>query len=70
MSILKSFNIDNDLYIEGKSLMIFSMDSKARWKCFDIVTHKNFDYFIIFIIIASAVHLALDNPLNDPKGDM
>ncbi len=48
--------------------MLFDMNNKARWKCFDFVTHQNFDYFIIFIIIVSAVHLALENPLNDPLG--
>ena len=33
-----------------------------------IVTHKYFDYVILLVITLSSIHLALDNPLIDPKG--
>ena len=37
---------------------------------YKIVNAKAFDYTILFFIFASSVHLALDNPLNDPKGKL
>ena len=36
--------------------------------CAKIVNHKFFDPFILFIITITTLTLALDNPLDDPKG--
>lgn len=47
--------IDNNLYLDGKSLYIFSMHNKFRQFIFDIVTDKKFDYFIILAILVSGV---------------
>ena len=67
---LTAKNIDNLIYLEGKSLWLFKMDNKLRRILFDIVTAKYFDYFIVLVIFVSAVQLAMDNPLNNPNGDV
>ena len=59
---------DKDPKIYGISLSLFSQKSKFRQLCFKIVTNPKFDYAIIFVIIVSGIQLALENPLNDPKG--
>lgn len=60
--------IDNNLYLDGKSLWLFGIENKLRVKLFNILTNIKFDYFIIMIIMFSSIHLALENPLNDPDG--
>eukprot|EP00347_Sterkiella_histriomuscorum_P013361 403365010 len=62
--------IDNDLYLDGKSLYLLSIQSKFRQFIFDVVTNSKFDYFIIIVILISSVQLALENPLNDPNGQL
>jgi ABC-type Na+ efflux pump permease subunit len=37
---------------------------------FKIVTNKYFDYFIILVIVLSAVQLALDSPMGNPQSIM
>ena len=37
---------------------------------FKIVTNKYFDYFIILVIVLSAVQLALDSPMGNPQSVM
>ncbi|CDW82939.1 voltage-gated ion channel superfamily [Stylonychia lemnae] len=55
---------------KGKSLFLLNRRSRFRDFCAKLISHKIFDPFILFIITASTVTLALDNPLNDPKGTM
>ena len=50
-------------------------DNRGSW-CFrqlkelrQLQPHKAFENLIIFLIFTSSVLLAIDNPLNDPKGD-
>lgn len=59
----------NELIIEGKSLGCLEVNSKLRRFLFNIVTDRRFDYFVIVIIIISAVQLAMDNPLRDPQSE-
>jgi len=39
-----------------------------RTTCKKAAEHPKFDNFIILLIIFSSIHLALENPLNDPNG--
>lgn len=50
--------------------MVFGPTSKLRILVRNIVIHKYFDPFIILIIITSTVLMAIDNPLNDPNGNL
>ena len=50
-------------------------DNKTRFQRFKsrvkkIVKSNYFDYFLIFIIVMSSIHLILDNPLNNPDGKL
>lgn len=65
-----SLAIDNETYVSGTSLYLLKDDNKFRELLFKIVTSKKFEYFIFFIILASSVQLALENPLNDPQGTL
>jgi voltage-dependent calcium channel L type alpha-1D len=51
-------------------LFIFGKKNPIRRICKSIVTWEYFDSIIITIIVISSVVLAIDNPLNDPKGDL
>lgn len=53
-----------------KSLWLFSNKSVIRHFFAKVINHKLFDPFILFIITLSTVALALDNPLNDPNGQL
>eukprot|EP00347_Sterkiella_histriomuscorum_P021532 403333648 len=56
--------------LEKKSLWLFNKNSKVRNFFAKIVNHKGFDPFILVVITLTTVALALDNPLNDPKGKL
>lgn len=59
--------IDDNLILEGKSLGIFSTENKFRKFIFDVISNRKFDYFIVLVIIVSAVQLAIDPPNGDPN---
>jgi hypothetical protein len=52
--------------MEGKSLYLWSADSKFRRRVYNITNNSKFEYFILVIILLSSVQLALENPLLDP----
>lgn len=54
-------------YCEGNSLIIFGPHNKLRIYATRLVRSHSFDVFILFLIAAQSVLLALDNPLNDPN---
>ena len=49
---------------------ILSSCEKCRLKLLRIVTSNTFDYVILFFILLSSIHLALDRPLLDPNGEL
>lgn len=54
----------------GKALFIFGPTNAIRLFTHKIFSWKHFDNVILVIIIISSILLAIDNPLNDPDGDM
>ena len=56
--------------LEGKAFGLIGAENTIRKFLFKMVTSKYFDYFIIAVIILSAVQLAMDSPLNDPNSQM
>ena len=46
---------------------MLTQTNKFRKFIFNVVTNKYFDYFIIVTIVLSAVQLALDSPVSNPK---
>jgi hypothetical protein len=54
----------------GKSLYIFSHKNPVRVILKKLVKWKYFDWVVLAIIIISSILLAIDNPLNDPEGDL
>ena len=54
----------------GKSLYIFSVTNTLRRFLHKIRHWAYFDNVILVLIIISSILLALDNPLNDPDGEM
>jgi hypothetical protein len=52
-------------YLDNYSLYLFSLDHSLRQFCVDVILNKWFDRFILFSIIANALFLAADNPLDD-----
>ena len=51
---------------EGDSLSFISKKNIIRRKAYLLVTNKHFEIFVVFIIILSAVTLALETPTSDP----
>lgn len=45
-------------------------ESRLRIKLFEIVTNPKFEYVTLIVIVFSSIHLALENPLNDPNGSL
>lgn len=56
--------------VEGRAFGIIDKNNSFRRVMFRIVTNKYFDYFIIVMIVLSAVQLSLDSPLDDPHSTM
>ena len=56
--------------LEGVSLNIFGPESAFRQHCLTIAEAGWFDAFIIWIIIASSICLALDVPRLDPTSEL
>lgn len=54
--------------MDGKALFFFHKESRLRIKLFEIVTNPKFEYVTLIVIVVSSIHLALENPLNDPNG--
>ena len=57
-------------HLRGKSLYIFSAKNPIRIFLHKILLLPYFDHIILVLIIISSILLALDNPLNDPNGEM
>jgi hypothetical protein len=49
--------------MQGKSFNLFELENSFRQNAFFLVEHKYFDYFIMVIIVLSAIQLAMENPL-------
>jgi voltage-dependent calcium channel L type alpha-1D len=56
--------------LEGRAFGIIDKNNSFRRVMFRIVKNKYFDYFIIVMIVLSAVQLSLDSPLDDPHSTM
>lgn len=56
--------------MEGNSLFVFSVNNNFRRVCYRLCNHRVFEMIILVVIIVSTIQLAMDNPLNDPKGGM
>jgi hypothetical protein len=56
--------------MQGVSLFLLPIDSSIRRFIYKSVNHWCFESFILCIIILSTIHLALENPLNDPNGHL
>jgi Ion transport protein len=56
--------------MEGVSLWVFPVESKIRRLLYQVVHQTWFEYFVLLVITASTVQIALDSPLHDPKGQM
>lgn len=56
--------------LKGRSLYILGPNNKFRLLLLKISSHKYFDPFILFLILFSTLTMTVDNPLNDPKGQL
>ncbi|KAG2493814.1 hypothetical protein HYH03_008033 [Edaphochlamys debaryana] len=54
--------LNQEEFMKGNSLFLFSSESKFRWRCMSLVTWKYFDWIILCIIALSSVALAIDSP--------
>lgn len=61
-------SIKKDLNIEGRSIYLFGPKNKLRIIIARLVNHVRFDNFILILIGLSAIHLALESPLDNPNG--
>ena len=61
-------SLKKDINIEGRSLFLFGPKNKLRIIIARIVNHVRFDNFILILIGLSAIHLALESPLDNPDG--
>lgn len=52
----------------GRSLFCFSPKSKIRRCARTMIGTKVFEGIILFLILASTILLAMENPLDDPVG--
>ena len=55
-----------EIKLSGDSIMIMSDKNSFRVACSKIVGHSNFDNFVLFLIIASTVLLAIEDPFEFP----
>ena len=53
--------------LEGRSLGVFRPMNKFRVLCSTISQHWLFSLFILVIILATTIFVALESPLNDPE---
>ena len=56
--------------LKGKSLFIMGPMNRLRLFCSKIVCKPSFDNIILIFIGISTILLALENPLNDPEGNL
>ena len=61
---------EEDELEENMSLGIFAQSNPIRAACRDLVTQKWFDNTIVGVIVVSSLCLAIENPLDDPDGDL
>jgi len=54
----------------GKSLFIFSVDNRIRNFIAKMVNHSYFDNCILILIFLSTLTLTLENPYQDPDGQL
>lgn len=54
----------------GRSLFIFSKDSRVRKWAFNLIAHPYFDSVILALITISSIALAVDNPLANPAAKL
>ena len=52
----------------GRSLFCLSTENGCRKAFWTIATHKWFDNFILLLILISTFTLALETPMDNPKG--
>ena len=51
-------------------MFVFTPDNSFRKIVAKIVFNRFFDPFILFLILFSTILLAIDNPLDNPNGDL
>ena len=61
---------DNQKFMEGRSLFMFSVSNPFRRYLYQTVNWYVFEYIVIAFIIISAIVQAVDQPLADPNGIM
>lgn len=59
-----------DMKLEGRALFIFGPSNSFRKLLHKVISYRYFDSFILFMIIASTFLLTLENPLDDPNGNL
>jgi len=70
MSSIGESEFDSEEGEGNRSLYLFAPDNKLRLFLQKLVVLPGFDYAILFFILISSVQLALENPLNDPDGQL
>lgn len=53
-------------YLQESSCFLFHQDSKIRKKISALISNEHWESFIIILILANSIVLALDNPLSNP----
>ena len=66
----KKKKIKKQIVLEGTSLFVFGPTNPIRVFCANIVNLAYFDTFILVMIFASTILLSLENPLDNPNGDL
>jgi len=68
-NISKPVDVSNSIFplCHGKSLMLFGSSHPIRYSCACVISHANFDMFVLILIIISTVCLVIDDPLMDPN---
>ena len=59
--------LENNIPLQGKSCGLFSPENKFRRLCSSISQHWLFGLFVIVLILATTVFLAMETPLQDPN---
>lgn len=71
LEIIQRLGLDNrEIKVVGRSCFLFAPDNRFRQFCYKIVKWSYYDTVVLFFIAISTLLLTLDNPNNDPNGDM
>tara|TARA_B110000285_G_scaffold235013_1_gene314193 strand:+ start:3368 stop:3676 length:309 start_codon:yes stop_codon:yes gene_type:complete len=56
-----------EIKLSGSSIFIMNENNSFRVVCSKIVGHENFDNFVLFLILASTLLLAIEDPFEFPE---